>query len=138
MDTATMNSMFGFMDFMVLFCGGYGIYSWYMLVKKHEIKKAFLLGGDNRPENCTDIEGFANSIGTKLLIASFGMLVFSAISLYNSYKQSLGAFYWVAMMLFLAVLVWYCIMLRKANDKYFVSGTSKGNKIKNKALNKKK
>jgi len=137
MDTATMNSMFSFMDYIVLACGVYGIYSWYMLVKKHEIKKAFLVGGSTTPEKCTDIEGFANSVGTKLLIVSIGMLVFSGISLYNSFKQSIGVFYWVAMGLFLALLVWYMAVLRKANDKFFDSGATKGNTIKNKALNKK-
>ena len=136
MDTATMNSMFGFMDFLVLGCGVYGIYSWYMLMKKHEIKKAFLLGGSNQPENCQDVEGFANAIGTKLLVTSIVMLVFSSISLYNSYKQSIGGFYWVAMVLFLAVLVWYMFFLRKANDKFFNTKSSLG--IKDKALNKKK
>ena len=135
MDTATMNSMFSFMDYIVLGCGVYGVYSWYLLVKKHEIKKAFLLGGDTTPEKCTDIDGFANSVGTKLLIASISMLVFSGISLFNTFVQSIGVFYWVAMALFLGVLVWYMAALRKANDKFFSSGTSKG--IKNKALNKK-
>ena len=135
MDTV---QMFSFMDYIVLGCGVYGVYSWYLLTKKHEIKKAFLLGGDNTPDRCTDIEGFAKEVGTKLLIASIAMLVFSAFSLYNSFKQDMGAIYWVAMALFLALLVWYCVALRKANLKYFPSGTMKGNTIKNKALNKKK
>jgi hypothetical protein len=135
MDTS---QMFGFMDYIVLGCGVYGVYSWYMLVKKHEIKKAFLLGGDNTPESCTDVAGFADMVGTKLLIASAAMLVFSLLSLYNSYQQDLGAFYWVAMILFLGILVWYCVMLRKANLKYFPkTPVKKGSSIKNKALNKK-
>ena len=134
MDTV---QMFGFMDFIVLFCGFYGVYSWYLLVKKHEIKKAFLLGGDNTPERCTDVAGFADMVGTKLLIASIAMLVFSSISLYNSYKQDLGAIFWIAMVLFLGILVWYCVGLRKAQLKYFTTSALKGNNIKNKALNKK-
>ena len=133
MDT---NQMFGFMDYIVLACGAYGVYSWYALVKKHEIKKAFLVGGDNTPEDCTDVAGFADMIGTKLLIASIAMLVFSALSLYNTYKQDLGAIFWVAMIAFLGTLVWYCVMLRKAHLKYFSKGPKKGS-IKNKALNKK-
>ncbi len=134
MDTV---QMFGFMDYIVLACGVYGVYSWYMLVKKHEIKKAFLIGGDNTPEKCTDVAGFADMIGTKLLIASIGMIVFSCLSLYNSYKQDLGAVFWVAMVLFLGMLVWYCVMLRKAHLKYFPTGPVKSSNIKNKALNKK-
>ena len=132
MDTG---SMFGFMDIIVLGCGVYGIYSWYMLVKKHEIKKAFLLGGDHRPDQCLDIDGFAKTIGSKLLIASIAMIAFSAFSLFNDNVQNVGAVYWVVMAAFLGVLVWYCIMLRKANDQYFGKGASKG--IKDKALNKK-
>ena len=101
MDT---NQMFGFMDYIVLGCGVYGVYSWYMLVKKNEIKKAFLLGGDNTPEDCTDVAGFADMIGIKLLIASIGMLVFGSLSLYNTYVQDLGAILWVGMILFLGIL----------------------------------
>lgn len=135
MDT---NQMFGFMDYIVLGCGVYGVYSWYMLVKKNEIKKAFLLGGDNTPEDCTDVAGFADMIGIKLLIASIGMLVFGSLSLYNTYVQDLGAILWVGMILFLGILVWYCVMLRKAHLKYFPkTPVKKGSSIKNKALNKK-
>ena len=135
MDT---NQMFGFMDYIVLGCGVYGVYSWYMLVKKNEIKKALLLGGDNNPEDCTDVAGFADMIGTKLLIASIGMLVFGSLSLYNTYVQDLGAILWVGMILFLGILVWYCVMLRKAHLKYFPkTPVKKGSSIKNKALNKK-
>ena len=135
MDT---NQMFGFMDYIVLGCGVYGVYSWYMLVKKNEIKKAFLLGGDNTPEDCTDVAGFADMIGIKLLIASIGMLVFGSLSLYNTYVQDLGAIFWVGMILFLGILVWYCVMLRKAHLKYFPkTPVKKGSSIKNKALNKK-
>ena len=135
MDT---NQMFGFMDYIVLGCGVYGEYSWYMLVKKNEIKKAFLLGGDNTPEDCTDVAGFADMIGIKLLIASIGMLVFGSLSLYNTYVQDLGAILWVGMILFLGILVWYCVMLRKAHLKYFPkTPVKKGSSIKNKALNKK-
>ena len=130
--------MFGFMDYIVLGCGVYGVYSWYMLVKKNEIKKAFLLGGDNTPEDCTDVAGFADMIGIKLLIASIGMLVFGSLSLYNTYVQDLGAILWVGMILFLGILVWYCVMLRKAHLKYFPkTPVKKGSSIKNKALNKK-
>ena len=135
MDT---NQMFGFMDYIVLGCGVYGVYSWYMLVKKNEIKKAFLLGGDNTPEDCTDVAGFADMIGIKLLIASIGMLVFGSLSLYNTYVQDLGAILWVGMILFLGILVRYSVMLRKAHLKYFPkTPVKKGSSIKNKALNKK-
>ena len=94
MDTG---SMFGFMDIIVLGCGVYGIYSWYMLVKKQEIKKAFLLGGDSRVEECTDFQGFADCIGSKLLIVSIAMIVFGAVSAVNDYVQSLGAVIWIAL-----------------------------------------
>ena len=135
MDTS---QMFGFMDYIVLGCGVYGVYSWYKKKKKNEIKKAFLLGGDNTPEDCTDVAGFADMIGIKLLIASIGMLVFGSLSLYNTYVQDLGAILWVGMILFLGILVWYCVMLRKAHLKYFPkTPVKKGSSIKNKALNKK-
>ena len=43
------------------------------------IKKAFLLGGNLQPEQCKDVEGFAKSVGTKLLIASFAMIAMSGL-----------------------------------------------------------
>ena len=134
MDT---NSMFGFIDIIVVGCGAYGIYSWYMLVKKLEIKKTFLLGSSTMPEDCNDVQGFADFIGTKLLIFSIVMMLFGGISAINDYVQSVGDVIWVFMALFLAMLAWYCAQLHKANQKFFTLGAKKGNSIKNKALNKK-
>ena len=59
MDPNSLYSSFGFIDIFVIAMGVYGLYSWYMLVKKHEIKKTLLLGGSTTPEQCTDMEGFA-------------------------------------------------------------------------------
>ena len=134
MDT---NSMFGFIDIIVVGCGAYGIYSWYMLVKKLEIKRTFLLGNSTMPEDCKDIQGFADFIGTKLLIFSIVMMLFGGISAINDYVQSVGDVIWFFMALFMAMLVWYCVQLRKADQLFFKKGPKAGNTIKNKALNKK-
>lgn len=129
-------SSFGFIDLIVIACGVYGFYSWYMLVYKHEIKKTFLVGANTNPANCTDVEGFAGFMGTKLLILSAGMVIFGGISAYNSYVQRIGIIIWIGMALFLALIVWYCVYLRKADQLYFSTGAKKGNTIKNKALKK--
>lgn len=134
MDT---NSMFGFMDIIIMGCGVYGLYSWYLLVKKLEIKKTFLTGSATQPEDCTDVQGFADFIGTKLLIFSISMLLFGGVSAINDYVQSLGVLIWVVMAMFFAVLVWYTIQLRKSDQLFFEKGVKTGNTIKNKALNKK-
>ncbi len=131
MDTG---AMFGFMDIIVLGCGIYGLYSWNMLVNKHEIIKTFLIGGSNQPQDCTDIEGFANYMGPKLLILSVVMIVFGGISAYNDYVQSIGMIYWVLTAGFFAAIVWYCVMLRKADRMFF---EKKNGTIKSKAMNKK-
>lgn len=128
-------SMFGFIDMVVLGCGLYGIYSWYLLLYKKEIKKMFLLGGDYQPEGCSDIDGFAKAMGTKLLIVSIAMILFSGLSMYNDNVASVGVFYWIALVLFLVLLTWYSAMLRKYNKQYFAESRSKN--IKDKALNKK-
>lgn len=134
MDT---NSMFGFMDLVVMACGIYGIYSWYMLVKKLEIKKAFLIGGTNQPADCSDVQGFADFMGSKLLILSLTMIIFGGISAINDYIQSVGVIIWIFMAAFFGTIVWYCLQLRKADRKFFAKGTKTGNTIKSKALNKK-
>ena len=109
-------SMFGFMDIIVMACGVYGLYSWYMLVYKHEIKKTFLIGGDTTPEQCNDIEGFASYMGTKLLVLDIAMLVFGGLSAYNSYIGDVGPVIWVGLIGFLAIIVWYCVFLRKDGE----------------------
>ena len=129
-------SSFGFIDVIVAVVGVYGFYSWYMLVKKHEIKKTLLIGGDNNPAKCKDIEGFAGFMGTKLLILSAAMVVFGGLSAYSSYVQSVGNIIWVGLAIFLAVVIWYCVQLRKASELYFDKGTAKGNMMKNKTFKK--
>lgn len=129
-------SSFGFIDVIVAVVGVYGFYSWYMLVNKHEIKKTLLIGGDTNPAKCKDIEGFASFMGTKLLNLSIAMVVFGGLSAYSSYVQSIGNVIWIGLAIFLAVVIWYCVQLRKASETYFDKGVIKGNTIKNKALKK--
>ena len=133
MDTANIYASFGFIDIIVTCLGVYGFYSWYMLVNKHEIKKALLLGGNITPEQCIDVEGFANYMGTKLLVLSADLLIFGSLSAYNSYVKEVGVILWIGMAIFLAVIIWYCVYLRKANEMYF---STKGKSIKDKALKK--
>ena len=129
-------SSFGFIDVIVAVVGVYGFYSWYMLVKKHEIKKTLLVGGDSNPAKCKDIEGFASFMGPKLMILSTAMVIFGGISAYSSYVQSIGNAIWVGLVLFLVIVIWYCVQLRKADKLYFDQGNPKGTVIKNKALRK--
>ena len=131
MDPNSLYSSFGFIDIFVIAMGVYGLYSWYMLVKKHEIKKTLLLGGSTTPEQCTDMEGFAGYMGSKLLILSADLLIFGSFSAYNSYVADVGAILWVGMAIFLAIIIWYCLQLRKADEKYF---QKTGRSIKDKAL----
>ena len=136
MNTTDIYASFGFIDIIVMCVGVYGFYSWYMLVKKHSIKKTLLIGGSNTPEYCVDVEGFADYMGTKLLILSADMLIFGAISAYNSYVKELGAVLWIGMAIFIAIIVWYCIHLRKADAMFFNVNGKSGKSIKDKALNK--
>ena len=131
MDPNSLYSSFGFIDIFVIAMGVYGLYSWYMLVKKHEIKKTLLLGGSTTPEQCTDMEGFAGYMGNKLLILSADLLIFGSFSAYNSFVADVGAILWVGMAVFLAIIIWYCLQLRKADEKYF---QKTGKSIKDKAL----
>ena len=134
MDTSNIYASFGFIDIIVMGVGIYGFYSWYMLVKKFEIKKALLLGGSSTPEQCKDVEGFSNYMGTKLLILSTDLLLFGALSAYNSYVKEIGMILWIGMAIFLAIIVWYCIHLRKADALYISTAGKNGKSIKDKAL----
>lgn len=134
-----MYASFGFIDIIVICIGVYGFYSWHMLVHKHEIKKTLLTGGNTTPEQCFDVEGFADFIGKKLFIFSATTVVFGGISAYNSYVAEVGAILWIGMAIFMGVIVWYCMQLRKADGLYF-SNRSKfgksGKSMKDKAMNK--
>lgn len=136
MDMNNFYSSFGFIDIIVICVGVYGFYSWYMLLKKHEIKKMLLIGGSLTPEQCTDVEGFAGYIGNKLLILSADLLVFGTLSAYNSYVKEIGMVLWIGMAVFLAIIVWYCVCLRKANEQYFNPLGKSGKSIKDKAMKK--
>ena len=131
MDMSNTYASFGFIDIIVMCVGVYGFYSWYMLVKKHEIKKTLLLGGSTTPAQCVDIEGFVSYMSTKLLIVSADMLIFGAFSAYNSFIKEVGMILWIGMAIFLAIITWYCMHLRKADKLYFSAG---GKSIKDKAL----
>lgn len=126
-------SSFGIIDLIVIGAGFYGFYSWYLLVKKHEIKKTFLVGGTLTPEQCSDVEGFADHMGRKLLVLSVAMLLFGSLSAYNSYIAEVGMILWIGMAVFLAVIVWYCLQLRKAEKLYF---QQQKRSVKDRALNK--
>ena len=133
MDMNNFYSSFGFIDIIVICMGVYGLYSWYMLVKKHEIKKTLLIGGSTTPEQCIDIEGYAGYMGSKLLVLSADLLIYGTFSAYNSYVADVGMALWIGMVIFLAVIVWYCVHLHKADELYFRAGKS-GKSIKDKAL----
>lgn len=129
-------SSFGIIDMIIFVVGFYGVYSWYLLTKKQEIKKLLLIGGNYTPEQCTDVKGFAEFMGTKLLILSGAMVVYGAVSAYDSMVKSIGVALWICMAIFLAVIVWYCVELRKGNSRYFSLDAKAGKSIKEKAMKK--
>lgn len=134
MDANSIYASFGFIDIIVMCVGVYGFYSWYLLVKKQEIKKTLLIGGNSTPEQCTDVEGFGAFMGKRLLILSAAMVIYGGISAYNSYVASVGILLWIGMAIFIGIIVWYCYYLRKADALYFQTGKKDGRSIKEKAL----
>ena len=134
MDPNNIYASFGIIDVIVVCMGVYGFYSWYLLMQKQEIKKTLLVGGALTPEQCVDVEGFGKFMGTKLLVLSTTLVVFGGISLYDSNVSDLGAVLWVAMAVFFAVIIWYCVHLTKAQKLYF--NVKSGKSIKDKAMNK--
>lgn len=136
MNASDLYSSFGIIDIIVMCVGVYGFYSWYMLVNKHEIKKTLLVGGNLTPEQCLDVEGFADFMGKKLLVLSADLLIFGGLSAYNSYIAEVGAVLWIGMAIFLAIIVWYCVYLRKAEGLFFQGMGKNGKSIKDRALKK--
>ena len=47
------------------------------------------------------------------------MAAYSIVSLINTYMVSVNTLFWLMMAVFLAVLFWYGLEVRKAMNKYF-------------------
>lgn len=107
------------MDLMILLVGVYGLYAAWVLKNKGKIIKLFLTFKDTNIEACKDLQGFANEMSPKLSTLSATLLAYGIISVLNYYVIDIHTLYFVMMAVFLVVLFWYGMAIKKALNQYF-------------------
>lgn len=114
-----MDNLWSVMDLIFVGAAVYIFYSCYQMKKTGEIKKEFLMNNELNLKKCKDKEGYIAFMCPKLLVFGVACLLEGASGLINSYVQPLGSFYYVAMALFMAVLIWYAVQSRKGIAKFW-------------------
>lgn len=115
-----MTDMITLMDLLVVVCGVYLIYVWYLLIKKDEIKPNVLMPKDVNPKACKDRAGYKAYIGPRLL--SFGVLatVCGLMGLLQDYTQALGpSAYIIIMVCFFAGTIFFAYACKKSIERFW-------------------
>lgn len=116
MDTT---SLFGFMDVIVLACGVYILYAYYLLVAKNEIKEGVLVAKGTPVKKCKDFEGYKKYMAPKVLVFGISACISGGLGLYQDYVAAINTYlYFGFFALFFAVMIWFLVATKKA-DKMF-------------------
>lgn len=113
------DGIFNLIDLLVLGFGFYAMYSAFVLRQEGKIIRTFLVFKDTDLNSCKDLQGYANCMSPKLWTLGIVMVVYSGISLVNTYVVKIETLFWVMMAVFLLVLFWYGLEVKKAMKKYF-------------------
>lgn len=111
--------LYSLIDLFVLGSGFYALYCAFVLKKDGKVIRTFLLPRDVEPSACRDLPGYAGFMAPRLQALGAAMIAYALVSLLNTYVVPVWNLFWVMMAVFLLVLVWYGMALRKANRIYF-------------------
>ena len=117
MDT---NSMFALMDLIVLGCGVYILYAYYLLVVKNEIKQGVLVPQKTDTKKCKDFEGYKKFMAPKVLIFGISACASGGLGLFQDYVAPVNAYLYVGLfVVFFAVMVWFLMSTKKAEKLFW-------------------
>lgn len=117
MDTGIM---FSFMDVIMLGCGAYILYAYYLLMFKNEIKKGVLTSNMTDPARCRDLEGYKKYMGVRVLAFGLVALASGVIGLYQDYVAPLNHYVYLAFfILFFTVMFWFVRCVKKAERRFW-------------------
>ena len=117
MDT---NSMFSIMDIIVVACGIYIFYAYYLLVVKKEIKQGILISQKTDPKKCRDFENYKQYMSIRLLALGIMAIVSGGLGLYQDYVGKVDSVvYLIVYILFFGSLIRYMAGVRKAEKLYW-------------------
>lgn len=117
MDT---NSMFGFMDLIIVGGGLYVIYQYIKMIHSRKLETSALLPKEIDPKKCKDVEGYIQYIGPKMLTFGIVATLCGLLGLIQDYTQKIGyPVYLAGMAVFVAAAVWYSIAIKKALKEFW-------------------
>ena len=114
------DSALSFMDIIIIGCGLYLLYGYYLLMAKNEIKTGLILSKGADPSKCKDLEGYKKYIGPKLLLFAIGAIVCGSIGPIQTYVFPIPMpVYWIVYVLFLGVLIWFAKAAKEGEKRFF-------------------
>jgi len=113
------SEIWGMMDVLILAFGVYAVYAAGVLKKEGRIIKTFLVFKDTDVESCRDLQGYANLMAPKLRTFGMSMVAYGIIAFLNDYVLDIGTLYMVGLGIFVLVLIWYGMEVKKAMKEYF-------------------
>lgn len=114
-----MASTFSFMDIIIIVCGVYVLYIFYLLKVKGEIRETLLLPKDLPVNKCKDKAAYIAEMSPKVLIYGIVVVLCGVLGLCESRLGLLGNAYLIVLAVFLAVTVWFAVEAKKAVKKYW-------------------
>lgn len=117
MNTGTF---YGLMDVIVLGCGLYILYAYYLLTVKGEIKQGILISQKTDPKKCKDFNGYQKYMAPKVLILGIAAVISGALGLYQDYVAPVNTYLYMGFfVLFFAVMIWFIVAIRKAEKMFW-------------------
>lgn len=99
--------------------GAYCLYAYFMMRTKREINKTVLLPKDVDVKKCKDIDGYIKDTSLPLLILAISVLTYGLAEAVNEYVRNVGSLLFIILALVAIVLIWFAVVVKKANKKYF-------------------
>ena len=114
-----MDNMFILMDVLVIGCGVYVLYAFYLMKAKGEVKESLLLSNGAKMTKCKDKDAYMGYISPRLLIFGIATVICGALGVWNDYTSIFGMGYLVVMVIFLAMVVWFAVVIKKSLKMYW-------------------
>ena len=111
-----INGLFGI---FVVGCGIYCLYGYYMLKFKHEVNRTIVLSKDVNIKKCKDYAAYCKELEIPLLLLGIAVTLYGGVDLYNTYVGGADTLFMIVFAVFLIVLIYYLVTIRKCNRKYF-------------------
>ena len=115
-----MNSMFSFIDIVVVGCGLYVIYLYIEMRNTGKIRESMLLPKGLDVKKCKDADGYIRQAGPKQLVLGIIALLCGVAGLLQDFTGILNYYVYLAtLVVFFAYAVWYTVFMKKLIKKFW-------------------